>query len=236
MAKSTPTISTDLLLAAATAAFRINGDDYIKAIQTIQYDSQPRTIVANPPHYKRPNGTLTGEFTANPQSITPDDLQHAAEIRTFVRQALSMKILKDEPISDFENKILTIVSDTEVLDAKVFISVAAYIPQYYTAEVAKRALQGRLYSTERSYLGEPNTKVSTTIEVVQMFYSHKYDCQFFTAITDDNKRVRFAYSGSTPMTVNQKYSIKATVKRCDDDWVTVLGRVKPTPLDNNSES
>jgi hypothetical protein len=235
MATLTPTISTDLLLAAATAAFRVNGDLYIKAIQTIQYDSQTRTMVDNP-HHKRPNGILTGEFTANPETITTEDRTRAGEIRTLVRQTLSMKILKDEPVSDFENKILTLVSQTEVPDAKVFTSVAAYIPQYYTTEVAKRALNSRLYSAERSYLGEPNTKVSTTIEVVQMFYSHRYDCSFYTALTGDNKRVRFAYSGQAPIIVNGKYSIKATVKRCDSDWVTVLGRVKPTPLDNNSES
>ena len=235
MAKSTSTISTDLLLAAATAAFRVNGNDYIKAIQTIQYDPNPRTIVNNPGH-KRPNGILTGEFIANPLSITDADHQHAGEIRTLVRQVLSMKILKDEPVSDFENKILTIVSETQAPDTKVLTSIAAYIPQYYTAEVAKQSLQSRLYSSKRDYLGEPNTKVSTIIEVVQMFYSHKYDCSFYTAITHDNKRVRFAYSGQAPIIVNQKYSIKATVKRCDSDWVTVLGRVKPTPLDNNSES
>lgn len=229
MAKSTPTISTDLLLAAATAAYRINDDDYTKVLLSSIYDPETRTLIDNP-NCKRPNGILTSEFIANPESITPADHARAGEIRTLVRQSLSMKILKDEPISDFENKILTIVSEAEVPNAKLFISIAAYIPQYYTAEIAKRDLQSRLYSSEREYLGEPNTKVSTTIEVVQMFYSHKYDCSFYTALTHDNKRVRFAYSGQTPIIVNEKYSIKATVKRCDSDWVTVLGRVKPTKI------
>jgi hypothetical protein len=229
MSKTTSTISTDLLLAAATAAFRVNGDDYIKVDACTIYDPQTRTMVANP-HYKRPNGILTGEFIANPETITAEDHARASEIRTLVRQALSMKILKDEPISDFENKILTIVSESQVPDAKVLTSVAAYIPQSYTAEVARRALNSRFYGTESDYLGEPETKVSTTIEVVQMFYSHKYDCSFYTAITHDNKRVRFAYSGKTPIIVNGKYSIKATVKRCDSDWVTVLGRVKPSEI------
>jgi len=235
MAKSTPTISTDLLLAAATAAYRINNDSYIKVDELTIYDPETRTFIDNP-NYKRPNGILTSSLITESTSITDADRAKALEIRTLVRQVLSMKILMSEPISDFDNKILTIVSETQVPDAKVLTSVAAYIPQYYTLEVAKRALQSRLHSAEREYLGETNTKVSTTIEVVQMFYSHRYDCSFYTALTHDNKRVRFAYSGGTPMIVNQKYSIKATVKRCDSDWVTVLGRVKPTPLDNNSPS
>jgi hypothetical protein len=104
------------------------------------------------------------------------------------------------------------------------------MPQHYAIGSAKQTVEDRLQSCQRDYIATPQTKVEVDIEVVRIVYSQKYSCYYMSAITDDNKRVLFAYSGSRPIELNKKYSIKATVKRHDGDWVTVLSRVKPTEI------
>jgi hypothetical protein len=226
------TYPTILALAATCAAYRINGGQYLKhdTPSTI-WDHETHTQVPNP-HHALANKNLVVNALANSKLITEADHQGALLLEHYFKGKL-MSFL-GEQLTDFENKMFTLATGDLVTPRD--LGIIAYMPAYHAIKSAQETVVDRLQSCQRDYLAPPNERIETTIEVVRNVYSEKYSCCFITAITHDNKRVLFAYSGQTPITVQQKYSIKATVKRHDTDWVTVLGRVKPTPLDNNSPS
>lgn len=219
-------------LAASAAAYRINGGRYLKKdIPSTIWDQETQTQVPNPEHALA-NKNLVLNGLTNGELVTEADQEQALELQRYF-QGQVMLLLADR-LSEFEIKMLTLVNTDTVTPGD--LGVIAYMPHHYTIKSAKQTVEDRLQSCQRDYIAEPQAKIQANIEVVRTVYSQKYSCHYLSAITDDNKRVLFAYSGTRPIELNKKYSIKATVKRCDSDWVTVLGRVKPTPLDNNSPS
>ena len=138
-----------------------------------------------------------------------------------------MKLLA-EKLSDFETKMFTLATG-ETVTPRDF-GLIAYLPTHYAIMSARQTVVDRLEACQREYIAQPNDKIQANLEVVRIVYSKFYKCHYISGVTDDNKRVLFAYSGSTQFELNQKYSIKATVKRHDDDWITFLGRVKPTGI------
>jgi hypothetical protein len=227
MAKQpTTTYPTILALAATCAAYRINGDQYLKYdVPSTIWDHETHTEVANP-NKATSNKNLIVNALTNSELITEADHQQALLLEHYFKGKL-MAFL-GEQLTDFENKMFTLATNEEVTPRDV--GIIAYMPAHYAIKKAQETVVDRLQSCQRDYLAPPNERIETTIEVVRNVYSEKYSCCFITAITDDNKRVFFAYSGKTQLSVQQKYSIKATVKRHDTDWVTVLGRVKPTEI------
>jgi hypothetical protein len=222
----TVTYPTILAIAATCAAYRINGDQYLKTdTPSTIWDHETHTEVANPAKATA-NKNLVLLALANSELITEADHQQAVILKRYFRGKL-MSFL-GESLTDFENKMFTLATGEEVTPRDA--GVIAYMPAYYTVKSAQETVVDRLQSCQRDYLALPGDKINTTVEVVRNIYSEKYSCRFITAITDDNKRVLFAYSGQTHLSVQQKYSIKATVKRHDADWVTVLGRVKPMEI------
>jgi len=206
-------------LAAAAAAYRINGGRYLKKdIPSTIWDQEIQTQVPNPEHALA-NKNLVAKALADSKLITEEDHQEALVLQRYF-QGQVMLLLADR-LSEFEIKMLTLVNTDTVTPGD--LGIIAYMPTHYTME-------DRLQSCQRDYIAEPQATIQANIEVVRTVYSQKYSCHFMSAITDDNKRVLFAYSGTQPIELNKKYSIKATVKRCDTDWVTVLGRVKPTEI------
>jgi hypothetical protein len=222
-----PTIyPTPLALAAACAAYRTNGDQYIKYdVPSTIWDQETQTQVPNP-EKATANKNLVIKALANSEFITEADHEQAVILQRYYQGKL-MAFL-GETLTDFEIKMFTLATGEEVTSRDA--GFIAYMPVHYAIKSAQEALVDRLQSCQRDYLAPPNERVETAIEVVRNIYSVKYSCRFITAITHDNKRVFFAYSGQTHLSVLQKYSIKATVKRHDEDWVTVLGRVKPREI------
>lgn len=222
----TVTYPTILAIAATCAAYRINGDQYLKTdTPSTIWDHETHTEVANPAKATA-NKNLVLLALANSELITEADHQQAVILKRYFRGKL-MSFL-GESLTDFENKMFTLATGEEVTPRDA--GVIAYMPTHYAIKSAKQTVEDRLQSCHRDYIATPQTKVEVDIEVVRIVYSQKYSCHYMSAITDDNKRVLFAYSGSRPIELNKKYSIKATVKRHDGDWVTVLSRVKPTEI------
>lgn len=220
------TYPTILALAATCAAYRINGESYIKYdVASSIWDHETNTMVPNPAKATA-NKNLVLTALANSELITEADHQQALLLQHYFQGKL-MAFLGDQ-LTDFENKMFTLATNEEVSPKDV--GIIAYMPAHHATKSVQEAVADRLQSCQRDYLAEPGERIDTTVEVVRNIYSEKYSCRWITAITHDNKRVLFAYSGQTPITVQQKYSIKATVKRHDTDWLTVLGRVKPTPI------
>jgi hypothetical protein len=227
MAKiSSPTFPTILALAATCAAYRINGGRYLKDdIPSTIWNWETQTQVPNPEHALANKNIVLNAMTNN-ELITDADHKQAVVLQSYF-QGLVMKILA-ETLGAFEHKMFTLATGDTISTADR--GIIAYMPQHYAIKSAQQTVVDRLESCQRDYIAQPNDRIQDTLEVVRIVYSEKYSCYYISGITQDNKRVLFAYSGSTQFEVNQKYSIKATVKRHDSDWVTVLGRVKPTKI------
>ena len=227
MAKtSQPEFSTILALAATCAAHRINGGRYLKDdVPSTIWDWETRTQIPNPEHALA-NKHLVLKALINTELITEADHEQAVVLQSYF-QGLVMKILS-ETLGDFETKMFTLATG-ETVTPRDF-GLLAYMPTHYAIMSAKQTVVDRLEACQRDHIAALGDKIQATLEVVRIVYSEKYSCYYISGITDDNKRVLFAYSGDTQFELNQKYSIKATVKRHDSDWVTVLGRVKPTKI------
>jgi hypothetical protein len=220
-------INTDLILGAAIAAYRINSNEYVKEERPRIFDEKVERLVPNP-NFKRKNKTLVLEAISNSELITDTDRALVPELKKFIEHNLTFKLLKYDTLGDFENKMLTLVGNDLVLVSSNELAIFAYMPEYYSRETAQKQIQDRLSDTDRDFIATPGEKVTTIVDIISKKYSEKYSCHFITAISDDNKRILFAYSGKTSIDVNKKYSITATVKRNDKDFTTVLSRVKPT--------
>lgn len=226
------TFLADDVLAAAVAAFRINEYEYVKEIMTVQlYNPQTDKYYPNPA-YKKKNALLVKDLLElGGRLVLEEDRIQVKEIKDFVQQILTIKILKKDSLGEFDSKMMSIVSDDQV--SENLLSVAAYIPMFYHRELRERDIEDRLTSTVKDYLGDPDSKITTTLEIVRYRYSENYNCFFANAVSSDNKRVFFAYSGTTNIEVGKHYSVKATVKRHDVEFTTVLSRVKPVEILTN---
>lgn len=224
MKTESKTFLADEVIAAAVAAFRINNNEYVKEFMAVQlYDHDIGGYYPNP-EYKKKNSLLVREFMDDRKFILDEDRARVEEIKKFVQQLLTIKILKNDSLDDFDRKMMSVVNQEKI--SENLLSVAAYVPAFYHRELREYSIQDRLDRTNKDYLGEPDSKIDTTIEIVRYRYSQNYRCFFANAISSDNKRVFFAYSGSTNFEVGKQYAVKATVKRHDPDFTTVLGRVK----------
>lgn len=221
------TIFTDDMLAAAVIAYQTNGNEYVKEEQRVVYDSITNKFIDNP-NFKRRNSVLVEEFLKDASQASDSVREEVAKIKQFVQHLLTVKILKNDSLNVFDNKMLTVASEVRV--SSKLNAIAAYMPKYYELERSRQEIENRLSDAKRDYLADVDSRVSVNLEVVRKNFSVKYDCYFITALTDTNNRVFFAYSGSTPVDVGNKYSVKSTVKRHDADYVTVLSRVKPVKI------
>ena len=208
---------TELVLAATIAADRVNGGEYVKQGSFSQLTT---------------NRTLVVQFLTKPETITEADREIVAKMRQFFH-GLTFKFLMNDGLGDFEKKMMLLASEDEISERD--LNVVAYMPTYFRKETEKLTADGRLADSAKEYLATIGDKVAGEIEVIKMFYSEKYSCYFINGLTNENLRIRFAYSGKHEFRVSEKYSIRATVKRHDEMYTTVLGRVKVVEIDNKSE-
>jgi hypothetical protein len=217
------TIFSDDVLAAAVIAYNVNDKEYIKVEDRLVYDDVSRKFIENP-NYKRKNIVIIEEFLKDATGVTDAIREEVAKIKQFFQNTLTVKILTNDSLNDFDAKVMAIASEVRV--STKHLAIAAYMPKYYETERVRQEKASRLANSVRDYVADIGSRVSTNIEVISSNFSVKYNCWFFTAMTENENRVFFAYSGNCPVEVGKKYSIKATVKRHDAEFVTVFSRVK----------
>jgi len=205
-----PTHPADMMFAAAQAAFRTNHEQYIK-------------VPVSPVHLS--NRTLVLQFLGAPDTLTEDDIETGHQIRRYC-QGLTLKLLKNNTLSQFEQSLLTVAEQDLINESNV--ALIAYSPVMYARYRAQQRINDQLEQCLREYLGTPGDKITSTVEVIRSNYSEKYGCHFITTITECNHNVFFSYKEA--LTVQQKYSIKGTVKSHRDGWSTQLSRTKVTQI------
>ena len=209
---------TDVVFAAAAAAYRINGNQYVNALPS--YDMPEMTFKdGKVPLYL--NKTLMLNHAVNQSTITDEDRQLGGFCRVHC-QALALKVLKEQALSEFDAKILALATADSITDRD--FGLIACTPKLYMATQKRREIDDKMFDCKNEYVGKVGEKMSMTINVVKCIFSQKFQCHVVTA-TDDQNRALFFFRGPA-LEVGKSYKIGATIKRHADKFQTQLSYVR----------
>ena len=206
---------TELVLQAACVAQRING----KYISIASRDGQLGNgdLIRSNANIVR--GLLGGQ---EPFTVTDEDRQLAESVRTYY-QSLTLKLLTEDHISEFDRTCMDIANGDQV--PQYLIGQAAYMPCGYQKWQQTQLVDERLFDCRPQHVAAIGSKVKLEIQPVKAVFSKNYGCYFYTAITNDNLVVSFA-SSSSKFQVGATYQVTAKVKAHLDDHRTKLNYVK----------
>jgi len=174
--KPTYTIPADQAWAAAQAAFRINGDRYIKI---------------NDGENARPNKEIMLEIlTQTPEQITDLDYELATACRQRLGSEISLRLLKGETLTEW-HVLQARICPLETITTAYDLAVLASFPNSYNKTLARDQVKDRLSECEDVVVGAG--RVNLSVEVVECFYSRQWDCWYTRAIDQANRAVTFAY-------------------------------------------
>jgi len=202
----------DLVWAAASAAYRINGG----------YFKYPE-ISAEGRITRPSNRELVQLYLADSshQFITATDYQQARACRQDLLNTATMAALKLQA-SEW-NLLSAKMASLETVTTEYEVAVIAAMPKSHAQNLDREKIDNRLAFCESDLLGPINQLISTSGEVVRCNYSAKYNTFYVTVITDSNHQVFFAYREAVPCGTNIGFS--GRVKR-HADRATQLSRVK----------
>jgi hypothetical protein len=208
LAKSYP---AELVWAAATTAFRINGG----------YNKTP--VYSESGELTAPtNRSLVEKFLAEPSLITEADRATGLKCRQALGQDVTLRALKGS-LSEFDQTTVQMYSLAEV-NTSYQMAVIASMPKVYERLCSRASLQDRLNDCVKDPVGLVGHKVELNVEIVSAFYSQRFFTWFLTAITASNQAVFFSYRESLP--IGWHYDIRGNVKGFNDKGTTQLNRVK----------
>ena len=205
---------TSTVFAAAYAAYRAVGNEYIKAgAYTLDADG-----VAVP---KQSNRELMVRMLADQSTLTDFDREMGEKIRTHFK-GLMFKILGGKVLNEFDAKALALANGETVSERD--LGTVAYLPKGYESATVRQSVEERIADARGGYVGAVGDKVSFKGEVVRTVYSQQWACYFVTMITD-NDQVVFFSNKSNPE-VGSKIAAQGTVKAHHTDGKTQFNRVK----------
>ena len=212
-AKNVMTYSANDVWAVACKAQRLN-KEYIKFVPEGSKKETNREIM-----YR-----LLEEGSKH---LTVADKNEGVKVRQHY-QAMTFKLLTDDYVSEFDKTAMAI-ADRDLLDSKLDIAIIASLPSAYTrANVRKVQDQEIAQATTDKSIGKVKDRVDLKVTVLRSFLSHKWNCYFITAVTE-NEEVVFFGSSKINSKIGDILDIRGTVKghRSDDNgMVTQLNRVQ----------
>jgi hypothetical protein len=207
-----PTLNypADLVWAAASAAYRVNGGYFKQAEVTVE------GAIARPT-----NRELVRQYLGEPGTITDDDGAQGRKCRQDLLKQATMAALKNQAT---EWTLLTAeMASLDAITTDYQISVITSMPKSHAQNLARETVDTRLTYCDSDPVGRINERVELVGEVVRSNYSSQYNTHYVTVITDVNRQVFFAYRERIDPGVNVK--ICGRVKR-HADRATQLSRVK----------
>jgi len=212
-AKNVMTYSANDVWAVACKAQRLN-KEYIKFVPEGSKKETNREIM-----YR-----LLEEGSKH---LTVADKNEGVKVRQHY-QAMTFKLLTDDFVSEFDKTAMAI-ADKDLLDSKLDIAIIASLPSAYTrAGVRKVQDQTIAQATTDKMIGKIKDRVDLKVTVLRSFLSHKWNCYFITAVTENEEVVFFGSSKINPK-IGETLDVRGTVKshRSDDNgMVTQLNRVQ----------
>jgi len=212
-AKNTVTYSANDVWAVACKAQRLN-KEYIKFVPEGSKKETNREIM-----YR-----LLEEGSKH---LTVADKNEGVKVRQHY-QAMTFKLLTDDYVSEFDKTAMAI-ADRDLLDSKLDIAIIASLPSaYIRSNVRKVQDQTVAQATTDKMVGKIKDRVDLKVTVLKSFLSHKWNCYFITAVTENEEVVFFGSSKINPK-IGDSLDIRGTVKshRSDENgMVTQLNRVQ----------
>jgi hypothetical protein len=208
---------TMLVLSAACAAQRVNGNKYIK------YDLEENVFVNDKGEVVKytTNRQLVETYIEQPEHIMDIDRDMAEKVRSYWN-GKTFKLLTGEYMSDFERNMLTLLQKETVTEG-YDVAVLASMPNSYQANLQRDQRDRRVKYSQGGYIGTVGERIKTQVEVLKCVYSQKWFTYFVTGITSSDQAVFFSYKQE--VAVGNVLNIVGTVKRQDNNQ-TQLNRVK----------
>lgn len=205
---------TSTVFAVAFAAFRVLGNQYVKA-GSYRFDDNGVTVPV------QGNRDMMVALLMDQSKITDFDREMGEKIRTHYK-GLMFKILGGQVLNEFDAKSLALANGENVSERD--LGTVAYLPAGYERATLQQTVQDRLNDCEGSYVAGVGSKVVLTGEVVKSVYSQQWNTYYITLITDTNHSVFFAFKHN--IDAGKKIRIAGSVKNHRDNFQTQLNFVK----------
>ena len=217
VAKVRKQYDTMLVLSAACAAQRVNGNKYIK------YNIEDGNFVNDKDEVVKytTNRQLVETYIEQPEHIMDIDRDMAEQVRSYWN-GKTFKLLTGEYMSDFERNMLSLLQKETVTEG-YDVAVLASMPNSYQANLRRDEKERRVKYSQGGYIGTVGERIKTQVEVLKCVYSQKWFTYFVTGITSSDQAVFFSYKEE--VSVGNVLNIVGTVKRQDNNQ-TQLNRVK----------
>lgn len=198
---SGPTVDIELAWSAVAAADRINGGEYISK----------KTFPM--PADKTLNKTVAERFIAEPDSLLPQDIVEGQRLAQHFAGLLFTAIKADSGDS-FKSTIAGIVGKKQITIV-YDLACMACLPNTYRKDMAreKKMERQRDMVATSEYLGLPESKIKTDLEIMEVFYSQNYNSHIVTANDGKNLIKFFTAKDIDLFPLNKKITITAKVKR-----------------------
>lgn len=202
------TYVADDVWSASCAAFRINGNEYVK------------TAVIDERNLKT-NRKIMEELLVDPTQITQEDREQGEVVRRYFKSQ-TFKILEGKTLSEFMRGAMWIAEKDEITSA-YDVAVIASLPATHAKATVRDSLENRIKWARGGYIGVVGEKVTTKIEIVKRLWSQKWNTWYFTGINDEDQVVFFA--SKKQMEIGETLNIEGKVKS-QRETSTQLSHVK----------
>lgn len=187
--------------AAAAAADRINGGDYIK-LSTYKAPGDTRLA----------NSEAARKCLENPDTLLAEDYA-AGQLLADHFSGLLFKALSGPIQSEFLAKVATIVAKSEVTAQDV--AVMCSLANVYRKDLdrQKKFDHQASLAAKSEYLGAVGTRHTIQVTVLDKGYSQKYFSNIITVQANDSVLKFFTSLDSEKFPMNQQITIRGSIKR-----------------------
>jgi len=192
---------------ASAYAYRMNGNEYIKAMMPGKPNRTNREIMMT---------TLLDNVFFEEQ-----DIELGKKIRQHF-QTLTFKVLNGSKMSDFQQSAMK-VADKETIISNLDFSIIASLPATYTRSTKRNEVESRIRWAQGGFIGQVGDKVTETIEIVKVLWSNNYNTWYYTGINDKDQVLFFNHKGT--FKIGDCVTIEGKVKSHRDNS-TQLSHVK----------
>jgi len=206
--RPTYSIPAEQAWAAAYAAWRLNGNLYLKIVDDANKGMQTSKEI------------MMRILTETPDQITDEDREQARACRQRLGSEISLRLLKGKTLTEWHT-LQARICNTEIFESAYDLAVLASFPKSYSKILTEDQIQERLNQCEDSWYDEGRRQL--TVEVVRSVYSAKWNTWYVWGIDTANHAVRFAYREN--IRPGRVVEIAATVAG-NKDRTTILKRVR----------
>lgn len=188
-----------LAWAAIAGADRINEGKYIN------------TLYSGDTQFKL-NKNLALDFCISPYTLTDEDKALGEKLASHF-SGLLFKTLTGPIANGFMSTIANIVAMENV--GKYEIACMACLVNVYRKDLVREQHKEKMdtLSVKSEYLGMEGSKQELTAEILETFYSRKYESLIVTALAGNNVVKFFTSKDKELFPLNGKVNLKGTVKR-----------------------